>query len=302
MRAAQGIPTLRLALAAGLLALPATPGLAASRLLKALRDAAAEARQQVQCSRSEQDEDADSLKAAAGGCEAGDHQAQALDSLLRLVSQDVGINPDEGSVQRAIWRVRVIQLNLAAARRSLDNSRQEIFGLAATGEELKALRELDERIGAAPDSLCGDLVLERRRLQDEAIARARQDGSLQRRRLSGEQAKRVGLLLYNLGVGVVCDNLAIRHGQTVVEDFQRVKRELFDEGGLTGALAWVSLAAYHKEFLAVPGNVKSILAEAPGQLTALGAMIGTIQVLKENNAIEARAADPGDSFESLEDF
>jgi hypothetical protein len=31
-------------------------------------------------------------------------------------------------------------------------------------------------------------------------------------------------------------------------------------------------------------------------------MIGTIQVLKENNAITEREVRPGDSFESLEDF
>ena len=286
-------------------------GGAESKLLQALRRAAEEARQQLEASQSPDAEPAASPAAASpaepgeqAGLEGAEGQAsaQVLDSLLRLVSQDVGINPDEGSVQRAIWRVRVIKLNLLAARRSLDNSRQEIFGLAATGEELKTLKELDARIDEAPDSLAGDLVLEKRRLQDEAIERASRDGSLQQKKLSGDQAKRVGLLLYNLGVGVVCDNLAVRHGQDVVDDFQRVKQDLFEKGGLEAALAWVSLAAYHREFLAVPADLGTILTEIPSQLGALGAMIGTIKVLKENNAIEEREAKPGDRFETIEDF
>jgi hypothetical protein len=271
---------------------------------QALRDAAQQTRQQLRSSLSGSSGERAPVQAGnvAVQVEGEGPQAEALDSLLRLAAQDVGIDPDEGSVQRAIWRVRVIKLNLSAARQSLDNSRQEVFNLAATGEELKALKELDERIAVAPDSLSGDLVLEKRRLQDEAIDRAKQDGRLQQKKLSGDQAKRVGLLLYNLGVGVVCDNLAIRHAQSVTDDFQRVKRDLFDEGGWNGALAWVSLAAYHKEFLAIPADVKTILTEAPTQVSALGAMIGTMQVLKQNNAIEEREAKPGDSFESLEDF
>lgn len=286
-------------------------GGAESKLLQALRRAAEEARQQLEASRSP---DADPAACPATSSPAapvaqagpegadGEGSAQVLDSLLRLVTQDVGIDPDEGSVQRAIWRVRVIKLNLATARRSLDNSRQEIFGLAATGEELKTLKELNARIDEAPDSLAGDLVLEKRRLQDEAIDRARADGSLQQKKLSGDQAKRVGLLLYNLGVGVVCDNLAARHGSAVVKDFERVKHDLFDGGGMEGVLAWMSLAKYRVDFLAVPADMGRILTEIPSQLGALGAMIGTIKVLKENNAIEEREVKPGDRFETIEDF
>jgi hypothetical protein len=271
---------------------------------QALQQIAQEARGQLQAGAAQPAANAQGANPAqlaalgkASGAETG-----VLDSLLRLAAQDVGINPDEGSVQRAIWRVRVIKLNLGAARRSLDNTRQEVFGLAASGEELKALKELDQRLAATPDSSAGDLILERRRLQDDAIERAKQDGSLQQKKLTGDQAKRMGLLLYNLGVGVICDNLAVRHSQSVLEDFQTVKQDLFNRGGMTGALAWVSLAAYHKEFLSVPADLKDIVSEAPAQLQALGAMIGTVRVLKENNAIEEREPQPGDSFESLEDF
>jgi len=281
-----------------LLALAATGCVDNPQLRQALRDVAREARGQLQAGLA-QERKADKVDVQVEGT---GPEAQLLDSLLRLASQDVGVDPDEGSVQKAIWRVRVIRLNLAAARRSLDNTRQEIFQLAATAEEKKALEALDERLGAAPDSLSDDLVLERQRLQDEAIQRAKADGSLEKKKLSGEQAKRVGLLLYNLGVGVVCDNLAIRHSQSVLDDFQRVKRDLFEEGGMTGALAWLSLAAYHQEFLAIPATVKEILAEAPAQVQALGAMMGTVRVLKQNNAIEEREAQPGDSFVPLEEF
>lgn len=281
-----------------LLALAATGCVDNPQLRQALRDVAREARGQLQAGLA-QERKADKVEVQVEGT---GPEAQLLDSLLRLASQDVGVDPDEGSVQKAIWRVRVIRLNLAAARRSLDNTRQEIFQLAATAEEKKALEALDERLGAAPDSLSDDLVLERQRLQDEAIQRAKADGSLEKKKLSGEQAKRVGLLLYNLGVGVVCDNLAIRHAQSVLDDFQRVKRDLFEEGGMTGALAWLSLAAYHQEFLAIPATVKEILAEAPAQVQALGAMMGTVRVLKQNNAIEEREAQPGDSFVPLEEF
>lgn len=270
------------------------------QLRQALRELAREAHAQASGGEAQDDEAEDSQLQLQLAGEAA--EAAGLDSLLRLAAQDVGIDPDEGSVQRAIWRVRVIKLNLGAARRSLDNTRQEIFGLAATGEELKALQELDGRLSATPDSSAGDLILERRRLQDEAIERAKADGTLQRKKLSGDQAKRVGLLLYNLGVGVVCDNLAIRHSTSISRDFQRVKQDLFDNGGWNGALAWVSLAAYHQEFLAIPADMKEILLEAPAQVQALGAMIGTVRVLKENNAIEEREVQPGSSFESLEDF
>ncbi|MFA7329708.1 MAG: hypothetical protein WC326_01420 [Candidatus Delongbacteria bacterium] len=270
------------------------------QLRQALRELAREAHAQAGGGAEQDDKAEDSQLQIQLAGEAA--EAAGLDSLLRLAAQDVGIDPDEGSVQRAIWRVRVIKLNLGAARRSLDNTRQEIFGLAATGEELKALKELDGRLAATPDSSAGDLILERRRLQDEAIERAKADGTLQKKKLSGDQAKRVGLLLYNLGVGVVCDNLAIRHSTSISRDFQRVKQDLFDNGGWNGALAWVSLAAYHQEFLAIPADLKEILQEAPAQVQALGAMIGTVRVLKENNAIEEREVQPGSSFESLEDF
>lgn len=261
---------------------------------QALREAA---RAQWQSARS-----APGQAGATSAAKATDPHTAGLDSLLGLAAQDVGIDPHEGSVQRAIWRVRVIKLNLGAARRSLDNTRQELFNLAATGEELKALKELDQRLSSTADSSSGELILERRRLQDEAIERAKADGSLRKKKLTGEQAKRVGLLLYNLGVGVVCDNLALRHSGSVLEDFQQVKHDLFQGGGFNGALAWVSLAAYHKEFLAIPAELKSILQEAPAQVQALGAMIGSVRVLKENNVLEEREVKPGDSFESLEEF
>jgi hypothetical protein len=283
----------------GILALLASSCIDSQQMKKALSQAARQAaadEDEADCRRP-----ARRIGQAEVSVEGSGAEAELLDSLLRLAAQDVGINPKEGSVQKAIWRVRVIKLNLATARRSLDNSRQEIFGLAATAEELKALKELDERMAEA-DAQEEELVLERRRLQDKAIERAKADGRLQRKELSGDQAKRVGLLLYNLGVGVVCDNLAIRHSQAVLDDFQRVKRHLFDEGGWNGAMAWIGLAAYHKEFLAIPGDLVHIGQEAPAQLAALGAMIGTIQVLKENNAITEREVRPGDSFESLEDF
>jgi hypothetical protein len=288
----------RLSLFLMVLALVAAGCVDNPQLRQALRDVAREARSQLQAGLAEERRD-DKVEVEVHG---DGPQARMLDSLLRLASQDVGVNPDEGSVQKAIWRVRVIRLNLAAARRSLDNTRQEIFQLAASTEEKRVLQILDERLAAAPDSLSDDLVLERQRLQDEAIERAKADGSLQQKKLTGEQAKRVGLLLYNLGVGVVCDNLAIRHAQNVLDDFQRVKRDLFDEGGMTGALAWLSLAAYHQEFLAVPATMKEILAEAPAQLQALGAMMGTVRVLKQNNAIEEREAQPGDGFVPMEEF
>jgi len=226
-----------------------------------------------------------------------------LDSLLALLAQDVGIDPDEGTVQRAIWRVRVMKLNLATARQSLDNAREEIFGLAATAEERRALAALDARIDSADAAGRDELVAARRTFQDEAIERSKADGRLEERRLSGEQAGRVGLLLYNLGVGAVCDHLAIRHGGRVVHDFERVKHDLFDAGGGTGAMAWLSLGAYGPEFLRVPADVGAIVAEAPQQLAALGAMISTIGVLKRNNAISTPQDLPAiEGAEELESF
>lgn len=268
-------------------------------LRQALKQVAAQGRQQLLAQR----DGASTARGEDRGL-AVPHGAEstALDSLLRLATQDVGVDPQEGSVQKAIWRVRIIKLNLASARQSLDNSRKEIFNLAATGEEKKALDHLDEVLANAPDSLKGEIRLERRKVQDEAIDKAKADGRLQEKRLSAEQAGRVGLLLYNLGVGVVCENLALRHSQEILDDFTRVKDELFNEGGMTGALAWVSLAAWHREFLAIPGDVRRIVAEAPAQISALGAMMGTLRVLKQNNPIPEREAKPGDSFESMEDF
>ena len=231
-----------------------------------------------------------------------DPQVAEMDSLLRLVTQDVGIDPDEGTVQRAIWRVRIMKFNLRTARQALDNARNEIFELAATTEEKRALKELDERIETSEGQERDELVAERVRVQDEAIHRAREEGELERKKLSGEQAKRFGLLLYNLGVGVICDNLVIRHGKHVSSDFTRVKHELFDSGGVEAMLAWGSVLQYHEEFLAIPGDMIEIMQEVPLQLTALGNMISTIRVLKKNNEIEEREPEPGDSFESMEDF
>lgn len=273
----------------------------------ALRQALRDAAQQAISEGDSSDEDtrdrrvhkaADRLKQD----DAGDESSLLLDSLLALVTQDVGIDPHEGSVQRAIWRVRVMKLNLATARQSLDNTREEIFKLAATAEELKALKEMEDE--ADLDSLRDDESLRerRRQLQDEAIAAAKADGRLERKKLGAKQAGRVGLMLYNLGVGVLCDHLAIQHGEEVLNDFQRVQAHLFEEGGWTAAMAWVSLAAYHEEFLRIPADMKQILTEAPAQLVALQAMIGTVSVLKRNNRIPGQDPEPGDSFESLEDF
>jgi hypothetical protein len=302
MRRARTLALILLAsLAAGALcASAARAGSLKDALLEALKQAREQAREQAQAASDSARHDDDAGREPAAAAQAA--PPRTLDSLLRLAAQDVGINPDEGSVQRAIWRVRVIKLNLATARRSLDNMRQEIFNLAANGEELKALKELDERRATAPDSLDGELLLERRRLQDAAIDQARRDGRLQQKRLGADQARRVGLLLYNLGVGVLCDRAAIEHAQSVVDDFTRLKEDLGGGKGWEGAAAWISLINYRQEFFAIPVDMGRVIIEAPAQLGALGAMIGTARVLKENNAIEEREAQPGDRFEELEDF
>ncbi len=234
--------------------------------------------------------------------QAEDPEVAMLDSMLRLVTQDVGIDPDEGSVQKAIWRIRIMKFNLRAARQSLENARNEIFDLAASTEEKRALKELDERIEASEGQEREELVAERVRVQDESIERARADGELERKKLTGEQAKSFGLLLYNLGVGVICDNLVIRHGGHVSKDFYRVKNDLFDAGGVAGMLAWGSVLEYHTEFIAVPTDMIQILQEVPLQLQALLHMIDTIRILKKNNEIEEREPELGKSYESEEDF
>lgn len=270
----------------------------------AMRQAAQEMQKGLQAQSGGGDDDgARQLNVFGQRVEARAESGSPLDSLLKLVAQDVGVDPDEGSVQRAIWRVRVMKLNLATARRSLDNAREEIFTLAATAEEKRALAELDASLECADDDGRDELLLQRKVFQEEAIERSKADGRLEERRLDGEQLTRVGLLFYNLGVGAVCDNLAIRHGSRVVSDFERVKRDLFDAGGSTGAMAWLGLAAWHQEFLQVPSDMGRVVQEAPMQLKAIGAMLGTIGVLKRNNELPAQEGGlPIDSFEELEDF
>jgi hypothetical protein len=224
------------------------------------------------------------------------------DSLLKLITQDVGIDPKKGSVQRAIWRVRVIELNIKTARQALDNSREEIFGIGATAEEIKALKEMDQSINSAAGDSKEELITERRQFQEESIKRSKSEGRLEKKKLGKDQAKRVGLLLFNLGVGVICDNLVIKHSSHVTHDFIEVKKDIFDRGGADAFLAGASVLKYRKDFLSLPERIAGILKEAPAQLVALGNMISTIKVLKQNNDIEEREPQAGDSFEKMEDF
>jgi len=243
----------------------------------------------------------DTEEAAEEG-RSSDPRVAELDSIFRLIRQDVGIDPEEGSVQWAIWRLRVIKLNIRTARQALDNSREEIFGIGATAEEIAALKEMDAELEDAEGEQREELAERRRRFQEEAIQRSKEEGRLQRKKLGRRQAKRVGLLLYNLGVGVICDHLVIQHGEHVLDDFERVKRDLFDKGGAEGLKTWGSLIHHRIEFLKIPESLGQILLEVPGQLKALGAMISTIRVLRENNRIEERRPAAGDGFESMEDF
>lgn len=229
-------------------------------------------------------------------------ESAALDSLFRLIAQDVGINPEEGNVQRLIWRVRVIRLNTETARQAINNCRSEIFNIAANTEQIRALKELNGRISLAEGEQKDELIAERRRYEDETIQGAKSDGSLEQKRLGGDQAARVGLLLYNLGVAGICDNLALRHIPNIDNDFKQVKADLFERGGVDALWAGVSLGLYSKEFLAIPSDLLTLGGELPRQLGAIGHLVGTIGVLKKNNRITEREAKPGDRFEDTEQF
>lgn len=229
-------------------------------------------------------------------------ESAALDSLFRLIAQDVGINPDEGNVQRLIWRTRVIRLNTETARQAINNCRTEIFNMAANAEQIKALKELNGRIALAEGEQKDELIAERRRYEEESIRTAKDDGTLEQKRLSGDQAARVGLLLYNLGVAGICDNLALRHIPNIDNDFKQVKADLFDRGGTDALWAGVSLGMYYKEFLNIPVDLVALGGELPRQLGAIANLMGTIGVLKRNNEIVEREAKPGDRFETTEEF
>ncbi|MCA9782093.1 MAG: hypothetical protein KDC10_01725 [Calditrichaeota bacterium] len=231
-----------------------------------------------------------------------DSASAELDSLFKLISQDVGINPDEGHVQKLIWRTRVIRMNAETARQAIQNCRTEIFNIAANTEQLRALKEMDAQIDTAQGAAKDELIAARKRYEEAAIDSARNDGSLEQKRLGTDQAARVGLLLYNLGVAGICDNLALRHLPNIDNDFKEVKADLFDRGGSNALWAGMSLGVYAKEFLAIPGDLIHFGIELPKQLFAIGNLVGTIGVLKKNNQIEEREAKPGDSFQSLEEF
>ncbi len=224
------------------------------------------------------------------------------DSLFALIAQDVGINKDEGNVQRLIWRVRVIRFNAESAAQAIRNGRSEIFQMAANGEQLKALKEMDEKIESSQGEQKDELIAERQRYEEEGLAQAKEDGTLEKKKLAGDQAKRVGLLLYNLGVAAICDNIAIRNIPHIDNDFKEVKKDLTERGGVDALWSGLSLGVYAKEFFGIPAELISFSHQLPAQLLAIGNLVGTIGVLKKNNEIEEPEVATGDGFISEEEF
>ncbi len=222
-----------------------------------------------------------------------DHET---DSLFALIAQDVGINKDEGNVQRLIWRVRVIRFNAQTAAQAIRNGRSEIFQMAANAEQLKAMKELDERIEAAEGEEQEELIAERQRYQEETLKAAKEDGTLEKKKLRGDQAKRVGLLLYNLGVAAICDNIALKNLPHIDNDFKEVKKDFTERGGVDALWSGLSLGIYAQEFFAIPTELLTFGRQLPAQLVAIGNLVGTINVLKKNNEIEEREAQLGDDF------
>lgn len=232
------------------------------------------------------------LKKAQPGKDGGGEYKSDADSLASLWTQDVGVDPHKGAFSKLVWRTRLIDMNLGAAQQSIDNARSEIFNLAATSEQRKQLEELDAKAGQSEGAAKDELIAERKRYESEAIEGAKQDGSLEQKRLSGEQAGRMALVGYNLGIAAWCNSVVSRSLPRLGDDMQNAIANPLDPG----------LIKYGKDVTKFPGYLTGWPVQLTSQLGAINSLLGTIQVLKRNNTIEERPVDPAAGWASEEEF
>ena len=221
----------------------------------------------------------------------GDYESDA-DSLASLWTQDVGVDRHKGAFSKLVWRTRLIDMNLKAAGQSIDNARTEIFNVAATSEQRKQLEELDTKVGQSEGAAKDELIAERKRYESEAIEGAKKDGSLEQKRLSGEQAGRMALVGYNLGIAAWCNSVVSRSLPKLGDDMQNAIANPLDPG----------VIKYGKDVGKFPGYLTGWPGQLTSQLGAIQSLLGTIQVLKRNNSIEERPVDPAAGWAKEEDF
>lgn len=232
------------------------------------------------------------LKKAKPAPSQGADEDCAADSLARLWTQDVDIDKHKSAVHKLAWRAELVDLNLKSARASVDNARSEIFAVAATAEQRKQLEELDGRITEASGQAKDELIAEKQRYQQEAIEQSRTDGSLEQKRLSGEQTGRMAMVAYNLGMAAWCNGVAFRSLDRLGRDFNAAKA---DPVGMLDLKVTRRLPEIAGNLVQWPGQISQ-------QLGAIGQLTGAIGVLRRNNAIEERPPDPGQGWATEENF
>jgi hypothetical protein len=198
-----------------------------------------------------------------------------------------------GQVDPKAWldKADAFLADVAGARACLDGSRGALFGLAATAEEKKLLEET--RSGAAQRG--EDLVLATRKVEDEVLARAREEKRLESRKLSGAQADNMTRLGGNLLLAIQRETRALETGKSLLEKADDAVKAA---GEPSTALRLGKDAA---RVAALPGKLGTTLKEIPAQLSSLQALLQAVEQSRKGNAFPLAAPAAG-GYAAVEEF
>lgn len=200
-----------------------------------------------------------------------------------------------GAADPKAWLGRADELlaHLEGATSCLESSRAALFGLAATSEEKRLLKDLEQ----AADSSAEDLSLRRRQYQAEVVEQARRERRFEAARLTGEQAANMGRLGSNLLLAVRRDQVAVEAGRRLLGDADDVLRAARDPVGAA------RLGAGAGRVVAMPARLKEALGMVPGQLDALQALLEAVEQTRAHNPVRlAPPPETGGDYQPVEDF
>jgi len=181
--------------------------------------------------------------------------------------------------------------DVEGARSCLDASRGALFGLAATAEEKKLLEET--RAVAAEKG--EDLVLATRKVEDEVLAKAREEKRLESRKLAGAQRDNMARLGGNLLLAIQTERRALETGKTLLGKADDAVKAARDPGTA------LRLGKDAGRVLALPDKLGSTLQEIPAQLSSLQALLQAVEQSRKANDFPL-AAPAGGGYGVVEEF
>lgn len=201
-------------------------------------------------------------------------------------------------VDDVLKRVERVKTDFEGATRCLSQGRDIIFDLSATNEKKRQLQTKEAELAAAQSDKDRErITIEIEEMKDEEIKRAQRSGDLENKRLTKEQSKHVGKLIFNLGLAIKLDRSAVKNGPKIISDGEKAIK-----GARKNAFQWVKIATRAKKLTqAISKDIPGILKEAPHQIETLSALLEASNTLKRNNEIvDLGEPEEGDEFVEIE--